>query len=192
MKQLLINLSNTINKDLIIASISDELIFREDRAMCKKVILTSKRKNIFAFSLDKSLDNTCKMFPFFNQGTTSLNKVNDGIIFYLNNNQIYVLLIELKTNNLGEYKKQLQAGKSFVLYLLEVLNNTFASTYKIKEENIKCLIFSLRKTARKQGSKRKNIEYEKINGLNIAELQCNDNHIIEKFIIDIKDKNAKI
>ena len=182
MKQLLTNLSNTINKDLIIPIISNEIEFIEDRAKCKKVILQSNRKNIFAFSLDKNLDNSCKMFPFFNQTTSSINKVNDGIVFYLDNNHIYILLIELKTNNLGEYKKQLQAGRSFVLYILEIINNTFSSRYKVKEENIKCLIFSLRKTARKQGTKRKNIEYKKIDSLNIAELQCNDNHIIEKFI----------
>jgi hypothetical protein len=182
MQQLLTNLSNTINKDLIIPLISNEIEFKEDKAKCNSIILKSKQKRIFAFSLDKNLDNSCRMFPFFNQTTSSITKVNDGIVFYLSDNQIYILLIELKTNNLGEYKKQLQAGKNFVLYLVEVLNNSFLKNYKIDEINIKCLVFSLRKTARKQGTKRMNIKYEKINGLNITELQCNDNHIIEKFI----------
>jgi len=182
MNQLLNNLSNTINEDLKIALVSNEIEFLEDSAECKKIILTSKRKNIFAFSLDKSLNNRCKMFPFFNQTTQNINKVNDGIIFYIDNNQLHILLIELKTKNLGEYKKQLQAGKSFSLYLLEILNNSFSKSYEIDAKNIKCLVFSLRKTARKQGTKRTNILYEEIDGLNIAELQCNDNHIIEKFI----------
>jgi len=122
------------------------------------------------------------MFPYFNQTTPLVNKVNDGIVFYLNDNKINILLIELKTNNLGEYKKQLQAGKNFVFYLLGVLNNSFSKNYIVSEKNIKCLVFSLRKTVRKQGTKRTTISYENINGLNIAEMQCNDNHIIEKFI----------
>ncbi len=182
MTQLLTNLSNTINRDLIIPLVSGELEIKEDGAECKKVILKSKRKKIFAFSLDRNLDNRCKMFPFLNQTTPLINKVNDGIIFYLNDNKISVLLIELKSNNLGEYKKQLQSGKNFVLYLLEILNNSFSKRYTIKDEDIKCLLFTLRKTARKQGTKRDNITYEKVDGLNIAELQCNDSHIIEKFI----------
>jgi len=182
MTQLLTNLSNTINEDLIIPLVSGELEFTEDDAECSKVILKSKRKNVFAFSLDKNLTKRCDMFPFFNQATPLINKVNDGIIFYKNDNKIFVLLIELKTNNLGQYKKQLQAGKNFIFYLIEVLNNSFTSHYEIKEENIKCLVFSLRKTARKQGTKRHNITYKKTGGLNIAEFQCNDNHIIEKFV----------
>jgi len=182
MTQLLTNLSNTIHKDFIIPVVSGELEIIEDVAECKKVILKSKRNQIFAFSLDKKSSKNCKIFPFFNQTTPLINKVNDGIVLCKNDNKIFVLLIELKTNNLGEYKKQLQAGKNFILYLIEVLNNSFPSNYEIKDENIKCLVFSLRKTIRKQGTKRSNITYEKIDGLNIAELQCNENHIIEKFI----------
>jgi len=184
MTQILNNLSNTINNDLIIPLISDELQLSEAEAECNKIILKSKRKNIFAFSLDTNLAKRCNMFPFFNQATPLINKVNDGIIFYLSNNEIFILLLELKTKNLGDYKKQLQAGKNFVLFLIEVLNSSFAKNYFIREENIKCIVFSLRKTVRKQGTKRKNIVYENIDGLDIAELQCNDNHIIEKFFIN--------
>jgi len=182
MKQLLSHLSNTIHKDFVISLISNELEIKEDDSECHSVILKTKRKNIFAFSLDRNLDNCCKMFPFFNQEVKNINKVNDGIIFYIDNKEIYILLCELKSNTLNDYKRQLQAGKVFVYFLLGILNNVFKNTYSIKEENIKCLVFSLRKTIRKQGSKRKKIEYELINGLNIAELQCNEEHYIEKFI----------
>jgi tyrosine-protein phosphatase YwqE len=181
MTHLLTNLSNTIQKEFIIPVISRELEFRENNSPCNKVILKSSRNQIFAFSLDKSLGKNCKIFPFF-CNTATLNKVNDGIVFCINNNEIFVLLIELKTANLGDYKKQLQAGKLFILFLEGILNNSFSSKYKIKEENIKCLVFSLRKTERKQATSRTKITYQNINGLNIAELQCNDNHIIEKFI----------
>jgi hypothetical protein len=182
MKQLLNNLSNTIHRNLIIPLVSDEFKFTENDAECSKVILKSKRRNIFAFSLDEQLAKTCNMFPFFNQSTADINKINDGIVFYINDSKIFILLIELKSNNLGAYKKQLQAGKLFVFYLLGVINNSFIKNYTIKDENIKCLVFSIRKTVRKQGTKRTNISYEHINGLNIAELECNDSHFIEKFV----------
>lgn len=181
MTQLLTNLSNTIKEEFRIPFISDELEFKENSSACNKVILKSKRNQIFAFSLDKSLGKHCRIFPFFNQ-TSIINKVNDGIVLCINNNEIFILLIELKSNNLGDYKKQLQAGKLFVLFLQGILNNSFPSNYKIKEENIKCLVFSLRKTERKQATSKKKITYKNIDGLNIAELQCNENHIIEKFI----------
>lgn len=183
MKKFLRNVSDTIHKDLIITNVSDEFEIEESNAACKKIVLKSKRKNIFAFSLDQNLNNRCKMFPFFNQETPHVNKVNDAIFFYINDSKIFVLLIELKTNNLGNYKKQLQSGKNFVGYLIEVLNNSFSKAYRVEEENIKCLVFSVRKTVRKQGTKRTNVSYENIDGLYIAELQCNDSHFIEKFCV---------
>ena len=184
MKQFLSNISNTIHQDFVIPLQSQELVFYENKenSKCKKVILKYNNRQAFAFTLDINLMNKCKTFPFFNQSTAFINKVNDGIIFYINNNKIFVFLLELKSNNLGDYKKQLQAGKLFVYFLLGIVNNAFSKNYVLEEKNIKCLVFSVRKTARKQGSRRKNISYEFVNGLYIAELQCNDNHMIEKFI----------
>ena len=186
MKQFLNNLSNTIDNDFTIPLISGEVKIIEDQsqAKCKKVILKSLSKQFFAFTLDRSLDNRCKIFPFFNKSTALINKVNDGIVFYINNNQIFVFLVELKSNHLGEYQEQLQAGKVFVYFLLGIINNAFSKNYVLEEKNIKCLVFSVRKTARKQGTKRKSIKYEQINGLNIAnDLQCHQTYYIENFIL---------
>lgn len=186
MKQFLSNISNTIHQDFIIPVGSGEVEIKEEQseAKCKKVILKSQSKQVFAFSLDRNLVNRCKVFPFFNKSTALIHKVNDGIVFYINNNQIFVLLVELKSNHLGKYQEQLQAGKVFVYFLLGILNNAFAKNYVIEEKNIKCLVFSVKKTARKQGTKRKAIEYEQINGLNIAnDLQCHKTYYIENFIV---------
>jgi hypothetical protein len=143
-------------------------------------------KNIFAFSLDYQLQNKYKMFPFFNQSLGNITKVNDGIIFYKNGNDIFVLLIELKSNNLGDYKKQLQAGKNFVNYLKNMLNLMFNKNYQIDKDNIRCIVFSTRKTQRKQGTKRENIKFAHINGLLISEQQCNQTFYIEKFVKGLK------
>jgi len=136
MKQILINLSNTINSDLHLKIVSKEITITENKsdAICKKVNFKSTTNNIFAFSLDYDMSNRCKIFPYFNQSTVGINKVNDGIIFYIKNSEIYVLIIELKSTNLSDYKKQLQAGKIFVLYLLEILNNSFSKKYILKEK----------------------------------------------------------
>jgi hypothetical protein len=186
MKQFLTNVSNTINQDFAIPLVSGEIEIKEEKsqAKCQKVILKSQSKQVFAFSLDRNLLNKCEIFPFFHKSTALINKVNDGIVFYINNNQLFVLLVELKSNHLGEYQEQLQAGKVFVYFLLGILNYAFSKNYILEEKNIKCLVFSVRKTARKQGTKRKAIEYEQINGLNIANnLQCHETYYIENFIV---------
>lgn len=179
MQNLITNLSNIINSDLVIPIISKEIAITEikNESGCQKIILKLASKNIFAFSLDYQLQNRCKMFPFFNQSLGNITKVNDGIIFYKNGNDIFVLLIELKSNNLADYKKQLQAGKNFVLYL-----KTFNKSYQINEDNIRCIVFST--TQRKQGTE--NIKFDNINGLFISEQQCNETFYLEKFVKEIK------
>lgn len=186
MQNLITNLSNIINSDLVIPIISKEITINEikNERGCQKIILASK--NIFAFSLDYQLQNRCKMFPFFNQSLKNITKVNDGIIFYKNGNDIFVLLIELKSNNLGDYKKQLQAGKNLVFFLKNMLNLMFNKSYQIDDENIRCIVFSTRKTQRKQGTKRENIKFDNINGLLISEQQCNKSFYIEKFVKKVK------
>ncbi len=188
MQNIITNLSNIINSDLVIPIISKEITINEikNESGCQKVILKLTSKNIFAFSLDYQLQNRCKMFPFFNQSLGNITKVNDGIIFYKNGNEIFVLLIELKSNNLGDYKKQLQAGKNFVNYLKNMLNLMFNKNYQIDKDNIRCIVFSTRKTQRKQGTKRENIKFANINGLLISEQQCNQTFYIEKFVKQVK------
>ena len=186
MQNLITNLSYTINSDLHIKINSKEIKIIEPKnkdkeGSCQKIILKVASKSFFAFTLDYDLKDKCKMFPFFNQSLGDIKKANDGIIFCKKDNTIYVLLIELKSDNLGDYKKQLQAGKNFTLYLQNMLNMVFNKSYKIKEENIKCLVFTTRITPRKQKSSRRNILFQNINGLNISELQCNETYYIEKF-----------
>lgn len=156
MQNLIANLSNVINSDLHIPIISKQITINEPKNDngCKKVILKSTSKNIFAFSLDYQLKDKCKMFPFFHQSLANITKVNDGIIFYKKDNDIFVLLIELKSNNLGDYTKQLQAGKNFILYLINMLNLTFNKNYQIDNNNIRCIIFS-KNTKKKRNKKRK-------------------------------------
>ncbi|HFU75783.1 MAG TPA: hypothetical protein ENK66_05990 [Arcobacter sp.] len=184
MQHLIANLSNAINTDLHIPITSKEIRINETKndSGCKKVILKSTSKNIFAFSLDYQLKNKCKMFPFLNQSLGDITKINDAIIFYKNGNDIFVLLIELKSKDLGDYTKQLQAGKNWVLYLTSMLNLTFNKNYQIDNNNIRSIVFSTRKTQRKKGTKRENIKFDKINDLLISEQQCNETFYIEKFL----------
>jgi len=187
MQNLIKHLSDALNKELSIDIISKEITIqelqnKEKNSSCKKVTLKTTSKSLIAFSLDTKISGQSRIFPFFNNSLGSINKANDGIIFYKKDNNIFVLLIELKSNNLGSYKHQLQAGKNFILYLNNMLNLTFSKKYNIKDENIKCLVFSTRKTERKFQKTRKNIIFEDIDGLNIVELQCNEIHYIEKFL----------
>lgn len=188
MKELKCNLEETINNELIIPRESNHIIkFTENNpeSKCKKVILKSTRKNskeiFFAFSLDKSIDDNKHMFPFFNQRTKRIKRVNDGILFYIKDDKIFILLIELKSKCISGYTKQLQAGKNFVLYLLEVLNSSFDKKYKIEKENIKCVLFSLRDIPKKDTTKKNNVQYQTKNGLQISCLRCNETYRMKKF-----------
>jgi len=115
MQNLIPNLARIINSDLHIKMRDKviEIIETKENASCKKVTFNSTNKNIFAFSLDKQLNNKCKMFPFFNQLEGELSKVTDSIIFCKQETTIFVLLIELKSNNLNQYRTHLRSLRNF-------------------------------------------------------------------------------
>ena len=183
MKQLVTSLSNAINNDLHIPIISREITVSENNihTSCKKVTFKSTSENIFAFSLDYKFKEKIKIFPFFDQSLANITKVNDCIIFYVIKNKIHIFLVELKSNNLSDYKIQLQAGKNFVHYLNNMMNLVFQKNYFIDEKDIKCLVFTTRNMPQKQGTKKTNIEYENINGLNISYHPCGSTFQLDKF-----------
>lgn len=147
--------------------------------VCKKVVFNINTQRTFAFTLD--IKNTY-MFPFFNKSLGIINKSNDGIIIIVHNNTIHVLLVELKSNVPGDFEQQLKNGKSFVKYLIEMINITFKKEYVLDEKNIKSILMSTRKVKHKTGFKRTNVQYLNRNGLQLTEQQCNKEFYIQQFI----------
>lgn len=182
MHELIKNLYDVIDPVLHSNYSSKEIVIKESdpNACCKQLILKYTSRNIFAFSLDSK--KITRIFPFFRQSCGDISKVNDCIIFYKKGDNIFVFLVELKSNHLGDYKNQLKAGKIFTNYLKDMLNFVFQKQYKIDENNIKCLIVSTKKSTEKRTTKRKNIPSKKVNQLNIVQLHCNSTYQLESFI----------
>lgn len=184
MNDLISTVNNTINSKLIIPIISNEITISEDKdnTKCKQISLRCGNKNRFiAFTLDTCIPKNNHRFPFFNQAQGIINKANDGIILHIKDNELYVLLVELKSDNLGMYLKQLKCGISFTKYLINIINIAFNKSYTLNESNIRCIIASTRKTVRKTGTKRENINFNVIDNLLVTEQQCNQTQDINKY-----------
>lgn len=71
-------------------------------------------------------DKKGKLFPFFSQSKEFINKTSDYLIYNYNttNKQLYIFVIELKSNNHNSAYKQLYASNEFVNYI-----NSMASAY---------------------------------------------------------------
>ncbi len=103
-----------INPDVISNIIQNDLIIREanPKATGKGITI----KNIFN-ALTLHLDEKNRKI-YFIKGET---KINDATIFFIDNNKLQVLLIELKSNNVGTYKEQILYGKFYSDFIINVL-----------------------------------------------------------------------
>ncbi len=87
----------------------------------------SDRKKYLSFSFDKTLpikDFPKGLFPFFNRGEALVTSFCDYIIFTENNQQLFVLLIELKKGK-DNVTKQLNAGKCFAEFVISTVNRVY-------------------------------------------------------------------
>lgn len=155
-------------------------IIENNNATCKniKIQLTGK-----TFSL--TLDNNVNVFNCFNSAIANITKKNDAILFFEQNRKIIVLLMELKSNNPGDYLNQLKAGKNFVEYLIKQIE----LFYPFNGENIHYFgaLFQTRKVPIKQTTKKKNFVFEDRNGLYCTTLKCNQQYKLQQFKESIKE-----
>lgn len=183
MSSLLVELSNVINENLKIPIVSKEINIEEDdeQTTCKNLKFICNNNKYFAFTLDRCIPRNAHRFPFFNQSQDVINKANDSIIVHDNNGEIYILLVELKSDNLGTYLKQLKCGKSFIEYIFNIINIKYSKNYVINDDNVRCVVATTRRTVRKPSFKRQNVSFEIRNNMKVTEQQCNEVHHICKF-----------
>ncbi len=171
-------LDKIINPNFKLSNSGGNITFIEKQVSegkCEKVIIQTSRK-VFALSLDiKGLEP----FSCFNRSIKEYTKKNDGILFFLKNNQLIVLLIELKSDNLGQYLKQLKAGKNFSQYLINQIN--IFSELNIEKEDIvyKAIVFSTRNIPAKGTTRKLKLKFEDRSDLSCAELNCNTSHKLQ-------------
>ncbi len=177
--QLITLLDSIIKPEFKISNSGGNIIFNEPQTKpckCKQVTISTCKK-VFALSLDiKGLTP----FNCFNNSAKEYTKKNDGILFCGKGDKLVILLIELKSNNSGEYLKQLKAGRNFVQYLISQIN-TF-SELNILSKNIiyRGIIFKTRNIPSKGTTKKNKLTFTDRSGLLCCELSCNATHSLCK------------
>jgi hypothetical protein len=183
MTQLINNLKATIEDSFQIKCKFNTIEICESQvdSKCKKVEFeVGSKENSFAYTLDIRRD----VFPFY-ASINGLKKVNDATLVYKQGAEFFVLLIEMKSNNTGEYLKQLKSGRNFINFVIETININFGKSYTLKEENIRCVLFDVRRIPTKTGTKRENIKFENRNGLNVVNQECNEKYFLVKYFLPL-------
>lgn len=117
----------------------------------------SDKKRYLSFSFDKQLptkDYPKGLFPFFNRGEAKVTSFCDYIIFSEQNNNLFILLIELKKGD-NNVTKQLNAGKCFAEYIVSTLNRVYDFNIVPEIRQI-----SIRQRHIRPKQKQKEIEYQ--------------------------------
>lgn len=159
---------------------------KQIQATCRFVeILLKKSMPYFGFSIDvpKEEGNSDPIYPFFEE-KEGLCRKNDGILFFQSSNKIYVLLVELKSSNKGDYLKQLKAAKCLIEFIICRLN-LLPEDPRINLEDIEFrgVLFSCRKTPNEGTTKKKNsMKYEDRNGLFVTENPGNKRYYSRQFL----------
>lgn len=154
------------------------LVIEEKNTKAKgKTVCIKTYSKVFAFSLDQDE----QVYRFFNNNNTQgINKANDAILICCKGEQIYALLLELKSDNPKGYMKQILSGKNFV----EFLRSTIALYYRNNIQiNYRGLLFDTRcVSARKSTTKRNGIDIISMEGIEFANLRCNDTYYLTQLL----------
>ncbi|KFJ43394.1 hypothetical protein IBE48_02705 [Francisella philomiragia] len=162
------NIKKVINKDICINSIENIFEIKEGskESKCKVVKLNNIGVDSFAFSLDGS--DSHKKFPFFDHRCPKITSVNDAILFVVTQKNIFVFIIELKTQNISSLPKQIKAGEHFLDYLINMTNFSFDEEYSVEK---RVLLFSCRKQAKKMTTRKNNLTF-KYESTDFTNLKC--------------------
>ncbi len=187
MSNILTILDEIIDKKFKIQNVSGKVIFKEkqrEQNKCEKVEISTSNK-VFAMSLDNE-ENAFNCFDDSLDEDKNLNKKNDGILIFEYKGKVVVLLIELKSFNVGKYLKQIKAGKNFMEYLFKQIE----LFYPISLNNKVCyfgILFKLfRQTPFKNLTKREKIKFKYKNGLLISWIKCNSSYKLQQIKESIK------
>lgn len=113
----------------------------------QRIRMRLPKKNCFsiAFSLDCK---SSKPFAFLSDSPPRhFAKMCDAILFCVHENKIYLFVVEIKTNNQGEYEKQLINGKLFCDWLIALCREHKYLDSKAEITVISLLIWEPRRSA---------------------------------------------
>ncbi|TAE02049.1 MAG: hypothetical protein EAZ97_02810 [Bacteroidetes bacterium] len=137
----------------------------QESASCKEVIINKISKNFktFTLALDKrkiisktknpqEKDVSTDIHPLLANGIEYLKKQCDYVIFCQNNQELFVLLVEMKSNNSEGWTKQTYAGEHIAKYLLGMIENCLGMN--IKKVNFRHILFSNQNANAMKGRKK--------------------------------------
>ncbi|VTQ01793.1 hypothetical protein [Sphingobacterium daejeonense] len=97
------------------------------------------------------------IFPFFNNKKSGVCKICDYLIFGLENNKIYAILIELKKGDRNTMP-QLKAAENFLNFIISTANRLEGKNINVITRKV-----SIKEIKRKPKTKIKDIEYDSHN-----------------------------
>lgn len=172
---------SSILSDFKLISTSGYFEFKEQKSSkCKSVkIYTSGKCLALILDNDKK-----KVLNFFDTKNKSLTSMNDGVILVNKKDKLLALLVELKSDNKGDYLHQLKSGRNFINYFIEQIK--LATNISIEKIEYRGVLFKTGKvSASKNTTKRSPLKYQNRNGLLCVELSCNCEYRLIQFIEDI-------
>lgn len=187
-KNLIDIIKYTIAEELHILVQSDlSILIQEKQAQAKcRYIKIKLKKSIpyFGFSIDKDKESkNDPIYPFFNPQCEGICSKNDAILFLATSNKVYVLLIEMKSQNTGNYLKQLKAAKIFVEFVLQRIQ--LVNTVN-PEVEFRGLLFSCRRIPNEGTTKKQKISFEHRGNLLVSENPGNTTYFVQQFLEKIE------
>jgi hypothetical protein len=181
-------LKEVISTELHLLPINNTIDIEEKQlqANCRFVKIRLKQSMpYFGFSIDipKGTGNVDPIYPFFAE-KEGLRRKNDAILFFQKSHKIYVLLVELKSVNKGDYLKQMKAAKCFVEFILCRIK-LLKSPPNIDSDNIEFrgALFSCRRIPNEGTTERqRSIDFKDRNGLLVTENAGNQLYHIKDFL----------
>lgn len=154
-------------------------------ATCRWVDIKLKHSvPCFCFSIDKARKSGegDPIFPFFNPTISGISSKNDAIVICQKKQKLYVLLIELKSKNPGDYLKQLKAAQIFVQFIFARIELYNLCKQNLKELEFRGILFSCRRTPNEGTTRHNKIAFNDRKGLLVTEQNCNQKYHLQAFL----------
>ena len=166
-----------IHNDFIIKNTAGKIVFKESEDVpCRKITFETSKK-VFAFAPD---NNKSKPIRIFKNTVPNMLKLNDGVIIFKKNDELCILLIEMKSNNTGKAIAQIKSGRNLVEYIISQINLFFP--IKIEKYEYRAVIFKTGMISpQKATSRKQKIKWQESNGDYYTEMPCNNTYKIQQF-----------
>jgi len=187
-KSLLELLPDLIVKDFHLAINTEgtvRITEEKQEATCRWVEIKLKQSvPCFCFSIDKSrkIGEGDPIFPFFNPQKSGICSKNDAILICQKKQKLYILLIELKSKNPGDYLKQLKAAQTFVKFIFARIELYNMCKDKLINLEFRGILFSCRRTPNEGTTRHNKIVFNDRKGLLVTEQNCNQKYHLQAFL----------